>query len=208
MIELADLTRRIADSDVTTLIVGETGTGKERIARAVHELSPRSQKRFVALNCAALPVDLLESELFGHAKGSFTGASSERKGLFEEADGGSLFLDEIGDRRPSLQAKPTRALEERAIRRVGESRERPVTVRLIAATHRDLNAMVTAGTFREDLWYRLNVALVPIPPLRDRVEDIEILIQHCLRQQAEQTRTQMFRGFSRTALDAMRAFDQ
>jgi two-component system response regulator HydG len=207
MQDVAELIRRIADSEATTLILGETGTGKERIARAVHDLSPRSGRRFVALNCAAVPAELLESELFGYAKGAFTGAAAERKGLFEEADGGSLFLDEIGDMRPSLQAKLTRALEERAIRRIGESRERSVDVRLIAATHRDLEAMVHSGTFREDLWYRLNVALVELPPLRGRKEDIELLAHHFLRLQAERTRGRSLKGFSRTALDAFVAFD-
>lgn len=207
MQDVADLVKRIANSDATTLLLGETGTGKERIARAVHELSARSSRRFVPINCAAIPAELLESELFGYAKGAFTGATTERKGLFEEADGGSLFLDEIGDMRPSLQAKLTRALEERAIRRVGESKERRVDVRLIAATHRDLAAMVQSGTFREDLWYRLNVALVQLPPLRDRREDIELLSHHFLRQQAERTRGRTWKGFSPAALEALTHFD-
>ena len=207
MRELATLVRRIADSDMTTLVLGETGTGKERVARAVHELSPRVNGRFVALNCAAIPAELLESELFGHAKGAFTGASSERRGLFEEADGGSLFLDEIGDMRPSLQAKLTRVLEERTIRRVGEAKERAIDVRLIAATHRDLEAMVRAETFRQDLWYRLNVALVELPPLRDRSEDIELLAHHFLREQAERAPGRRLVGFARLALDAILAYD-
>ena len=204
---LADFVKRIADSDATALLLGETGTGKERLARAVHELSPRAAKRLIALNCAAVPAELLESELFGSAKGAFTGATSDRKGLFEEADGGSLFLDEIGDMRPSLQAKLTRALEERAVRRIGEAKERAVDVRLIAATHRDLEAMVAAGTFREDLWYRLNVALVQIPPLRDRKEDVELLAHHFLRQHAERNRGQEIKGFTKVALEALVAFD-
>ena len=207
MIELADLIRRIADSDLTTLLLGETGTGKERLARAVHELSPRAAKRFIALNCAAIPAELLESELFGHTKGAFSGALSDRKGLFEEAHGGSLFLDEIGEMRPSLQAKLTRALEERAVRRVGEANERRVNARLIAATHRDLETMVSAGTFREDLWYRLNVAVVRIPPLRDRRGDIDVLAHHFFRQQAERARRGRLKGFSQPALDALAAFD-
>lgn len=207
MHELAELVRRVADSDVSVLVLGETGTGKERIARAVHELSPRSGKRFVALNCAAVPAELLESELFGHVRGAFTGAHSERKGLFEEAHQGSLFLDEIGDMRPSLQAKLTRALEERVIRRVGESKERAVNVRLIAATHRDLEGMVAAGTFREDLWYRLNVALIRIPPLRERREDIELLANHFLRAQAERAHGGRVQGFGSSALDALVVYD-
>lgn len=204
---LADLVRRIADSEVTTLILGETGTGKERIARAVHALSPRASKRFVAVNCAAIPPELLETELFGHVKGAFTGATSQRKGLFEEADGGTLFLDEIGDMRPSLQAKLTRVLEERMIRRVGEGREREVDVRLIAATHRDLEAMVGAGSFREDLWYRLNVALVTIPPLRERPDDVEILAYHFLRQQAERAHAPRLGGFTNAALDTLLPYE-
>ncbi len=207
MAELGELVRRIANSDATALILGETGTGKERVARAIHELSPRASHRFVALNCAAVPAELLESELFGHARGAFTGASSERRGLFEEADQGSLFLDEIGDMRPALQAKLTRVLEERAVRRVGESKERKIDVRLIAATHRDLEQMVAAGTFREDLWYRLNVALVSIPPLRKREGDVELLANHLLRLQAERTSNRTFAGFSRPALDALMAYD-
>ena len=207
MLDLAEMVRRIADSDATTLLLGETGTGKERIARAVHILSPRAAKKFIALNCAAIPAELLETELFGHAKGAYTGAGSDRKGLFEEAHGGSLFLDEIGDMRPSLQAKLTRVLEERVIRPVGDTRERMVDVRLIAATHRDLEAMVAAGTFRQDLWYRLNVAQVRIPPLRERSEEVEILAHHFLRQQAERLRTRTFTGFSHAALAALTACD-
>jgi DNA-binding NtrC family response regulator len=207
MKELADLVRRIADSDVTTLLLGETGTGKERMARAVHDLSPRASKRFIGINCSAIPAELLESELFGHAKGAFTGATSDRRGLFEEADGGSLFLDEIGDMRPSLQAKLTRALEERAIRRVGESKERPIDVRLISATHRDLEAMVSEETFRADLWYRLNVALIRIPPLRERKEDVELLALHFLAQQAERSRTRGVKTLSEGALAALNGFE-
>ncbi len=207
MQELADMVRRIADSDATALLLGETGTGKERVARAIHELSPRASQRFIALNCAAIPAELLESELFGYAKGAFTGATTERKGLFEEAHGGSLFLDEIGDMRPSLQAKLTRVLEERTVRRVGEARERKVDVRVIAATHRDLEAMVQSGTFREDLWYRLNVALIRLPPLRDRADDIELLATHFLQLQAERQRARGIQGFTGQALEALCAFD-
>lgn len=207
MLELADLVRRIADSDVTTLLLGETGTGKERMARAVHELSPRASKRFIGLNCAAIPAELLESELFGHAKGAFTGAVGERKGLFEEANGGSLFLDEIGDMRPSLQAKLTRALEERAIRRVGETKERAIDVRLISATHRDLEAMVAEETFRADLWYRLNVALIQIPPLRERRDDVKILARHFMAQQAAHSRSRGSKTLSDAALQALVSYD-
>lgn len=207
MYELADFVKRIAKSDATALLLGETGTGKERLARAIHELSPRASKRFVAINCAAVPADLLESELFGSVKGAFTGATADRKGLFEEADGGSLFLDEIGDMRPSLQAKLTRALEERAVRRVGEARERGVNIRMIAATHRDLEAMVHSGSFREDLWYRLNVALVRIPPLRERSDDIELLAHHFLKQHLERNHGCTIKGFNKEALEALASFD-
>ncbi len=206
MREVAHLVTKIADSNATTLIVGDTGTGKERIARAVHDLSPRSSGRFVALNCAAIPPELLESELFGHARGAFTGASHERKGLFEEAIGGSLFLDEIGDLRPSLQAKLTRVLEEKSIRRVGENKERLVDVRVIAATHRPLQTMVADGTFREDLWYRLNVALVQLPPLRERQEDIELLASHFLHQSLMGKTQSTLRGFSPAALHTLLNF--
>ncbi len=188
MAELGVLVKQVAASDATVLLLGETGTGKERIARAVHRLSPRASQRFVAVNCAAIPADLLESELFGHSKGAFTGAGRDSKGLFEEANGGALFLDEIGEMRPSLQAKLTRALEEKAIRRLGESAERSVDVRVIAATHRNIEAMILEGQFREDLWYRLNVATVRIPPLRDRKGDVELLATYFLREFAPESK--------------------
>jgi DNA-binding NtrC family response regulator len=204
MRDLGRLVRKIAASESTALILGETGTGKERIARAIHALSARASQRFVAVNAAAIPSELLESELFGYARGSFSGAARDRAGLFEEATKGTLFLDEIGEMRPSLQAKLTRAIEERAVRRVGESRERPVDVRLIAATHRDLSAMVKSGGFREDLWYRLNVALIQVPPLRDRADDIEPLAHHFLREIAGAMPDRGVQGFSAEALVALR----
>lgn len=205
MQEVAALVRKFAGAQTTTLVLGETGTGKERIARSLHELSPRANRRFVAVNCAAIPAELLESELFGHARGAFTGAVAERKGLFEEADGGTLFLDEIGDMRPSLQAKLTRVLEERSIRRVGEAKERPVDVRVVAATHRDLASMVASGVFREDLWYRLNVAQVELPALRERGEDVELLARYFLRGQSVRRGAAL--GFSDEALEVLRGFD-
>jgi two-component system response regulator HydG len=203
MDELGALVKRVARSEVTTLLLGETGTGKERVARAIHELSPRSSRRFVAVNCAAIPVELLESELFGHAKGAFTGAGRDRAGLFEESNRGTLFLDEIAEMRMSLQAKITRALEERAVRRLAESIERPVDVRLVAATHRDIEAMVNNESFREDLWYRLNVAVVRIPPLRERREDIELLATHFLRESASVLRESRVLGFTSAAMQAL-----
>lgn len=206
MVDVAELVRRVADSHITTLVLGETGTGKERIARAVHLLGPRASERFVALNCAALPAELLESELFGHARGAFTGAAQHHAGLFEAANQGTLFLDEIGDMPPILQAKLTRVLEERAVRRVGESTERNVNVRLIAATHRDLQGMVADGTFREDLWYRLNVATIVLPPLRDRPGDVELLARHFFDEHKKHSGHPLPHGFSRDALDAMRSY--
>jgi len=205
MISVAELVRRVADSDATVVILGDTGTGKERIARAVHSLGPREGQRFVAVNCAAIPGELLESELFGYKKGSFTGATSDRAGLFEEASGGTLFLDEIGDMRLSLQAKLTRVLEEKAIRRVGEANERAVDVRLVAATHRDLEAMVREGSFREDLWYRLNVAAIRLPPLRERPDDVELLAMYFLRELGGARNAP--RTFTPAAFELMRAYE-
>jgi two-component system response regulator HydG len=206
MRELGSLVRRVAESDVTALLLGETGTGKELVARAIHHLSPRSSQRFVAVNCAAIPVELLESELFGYVKGSFTGAGRDRAGLFEEANRGTLFFDEIAEMRLSLQAKLTRALEERAVRRLGDSSERPADVRVIAATHRDIEGMVADESFREDLWYRLNVAVVRIPPLRDRKQDIEFLASHFLRECAP-TRGRKIIGFTTAAISTMETYD-
>lgn len=206
MRELGRLVRKIAASDSTALVLGETGSGKERIARAIHALSLRSSQRFVAVNAAAIPSELLESELFGYSRGSFSGAARDRAGLFEESNKGSLFLDEIGELRPSLQAKLTRAIEERAVRRLGESRERTVDVRLIAATHRDLGAMVKSGGFREDLWYRLNVAVIRVPSLRERREDIAPLAAHFLREVAASLPARKLGGFTPGALAALEAY--
>ncbi len=198
MRDVAALVRKFAPSNATALILGETGTGKERTARAMHLLSPRSSQRFVAVNCAAIPHDLLESELFGFARGAFTGAARDRAGLFEEAAGGTLFLDEIGEMQAPLQAKLTRTLEERSIRRLGESRERPVDARIIAATHRDIESMTSSGSFREDLWYRLNVATIHVPPLRERRDDIELLATRFLRDFTTQAS-----GFTSLAMSAL-----
>jgi two-component system response regulator HydG len=206
MRELGSLVGRVAESDATVVLLGETGTGKELVARALHRLSPRSSQRFVAVNCAAIPAELLESELFGYVKGSFTGAAADRAGLFEEADRGTLFLDEIAEMRLSLQAKLTRALEERAVRRLGDSSERPADARVVAATHRDIEGMVADRSFREDLWYRLNVAVLRIPPLRARKDDIELLASHFLRERSP-TRGRKIIGFTRAAISAMEMYE-
>jgi len=169
---------KIADYKTTVLISGESGTGKELVARALHRRSSRRGGSFVAVNCGAIPENLLESELFGHKKGAFTDANNDRRGLFEEADGGTLFLDEIGELPTPLQVKLLRVLQDETIRRVGDSRDMKVDVRIVAATHRDLTAEVKAGRFREDLFYRLNVLPIVVPPLRTRREDIALLIDH------------------------------
>ena len=168
----------VARTDATVLIHGETGTGKELIAQAIHNFSTRRQRTFVRMNCAAIPAGLLESELFGHEKGAFTGALMQKKGRFELADGGSLFLDEIGDISLELQPKLLRAVQEQEFERLGSARTIRVNVRMIAATHRDLPAMIREGKFREDLFYRLNVFPIEIPPLRERREDIPLLVNY------------------------------
>jgi len=178
---------KVARSSSTVLIRGESGTGKELVARAIHNQSPRSSEMFQAVNCAAINENLLESELFGHEKGSFTGAHAEKKGLFEVADRGSLFLDEIAELDVGMQAKLLRALQERRVRRVGGSHEIPVDVRVVAATNRDLRAMVSDGRFRDDLYYRINVLSIDVPPLRERRDDIPVLIDHFLKKHTRNT---------------------
>lgn len=180
-----DLARRVAGHGTTVLITGESGTGKEVIARAIHTMSPRSAGAFVAINCAAIPEQLLESELFGHMRGAFTGATSDRAGLFETAHGGTLLLDEIGDLPIGLQAKLLRVLEDGEIRRVGARESRAVDVRLVAATAKELERAVEQNEFREDLFYRLNVVRLRVPPLRERPDDVAALVTHFAREAAE-----------------------
>jgi two-component system NtrC family response regulator len=181
MEEALNLVGRVAQSQATVLILGESGTGKELIARAIHYSSPRVEKSFVKVNCAALPENLLESELFGHEKGAFTGAVARRIGRFEQADQGSIFLDEIGDLSPSLQMKLLRVLQEKEFERLGSNQTIRTDVRVIAATNRSLEEAIKKGNFREDLYYRLNVVTIPLPPLRERKEDIPLLIEHFLK---------------------------
>jgi two-component system response regulator HydG len=194
-----DLVARVSQATANILITGESGTGKERVARAIHEGGPRASRPFVAINCTAIPEALLESELFGHAKGSFTGATQRKKGLFEEAEGGTLFLDEIGDMDPALQSKLLRVIQERKIRAVGENTTRDIDVRIIAATHKDLKAAIKDGRFREDLYYRLSVIPIVIPPLRHRKEDIPILAEHFLAKYAAMNNVRV-RGFTKPAI--------
>ncbi|WP_242342027.1 sigma-54-dependent transcriptional regulator [Anaeromyxobacter terrae] len=188
MREVYALLEKAAQVDATVLVLGETGTGKELAARAIHYHSARRERRFVAVNCGALPGELVESELFGHARGAFTGAATAKPGLFEEAQGGTIFLDEVGELPLPAQVKLNRALQEKEIRRVGESTPVKIDVRIIAATHRDLREEVRAGRFREDLFYRLNVIAVTLPPLRDRAEDVPLLAAHFLEKHARALR--------------------
>jgi two-component system response regulator AtoC len=178
MLEIFRTITKIADFKTTVLITGESGTGKELVARAIHARSSRTAAPFVAINCGAIPENLLESELFGHKRGAFTDATTDRRGLFEEAHAGTLFLDEIGELPLNLQVKLLRVVQEGSIRRLGDTKDIEVDVRIIAATHRDLSADVKAGRFREDLFYRINVLLIHIPPLRSRREDVSLLIDH------------------------------
>jgi two-component system response regulator AtoC len=203
MREVMRLVQKAAPTRATVLITGESGTGKERVARALHALSPRADRPFVAVNCGAIPATLIESELFGHAKGAFTGAQAARRGLFEEADGGTLLLDEIGDLPPLLQVNLLRVLQEGEIRRVGDSRPIKVDVRVLAATHVDLSAAVGQGRFREDLYYRLDVVHLHLPPLRERTEEIEALADRFLRRHAARLGVQQ-RRLSAAALERLK----
>ena len=202
MMELFRTIGKIADYKTTVLVIGESGVGKELVARAIHRRGNRQNGPFVAINCGAIPENLLESELFGHKKGAFTDATADRRGLFEEANGGTLFLDEIGELPLALQVKLLRVLQEETIRRLGDVKDVKTDVRIIAATHRDLQAEVKAGRFREDLFYRLNVLPIPLPPLRERKEDIPLLIDHFLARNNARLGTQI-RGLDAEAKKAL-----
>ena len=181
----------VAEVQSTVLVTGESGTGKELVARAIHDLSPRAEKPFISINCGAFTETLLESELFGYVKGSFTGAATNRKGLFEAADKGTIFLDEIGEMSPAMQVKLLRVLQERRVRPVGAHEEIPIDARVIAATNRDLKAMSEDGSFREDLFYRISVIPINLPPLRERKEDIPELVRHFIKKFCAQTRREV-----------------
>jgi two-component system, NtrC family, response regulator HydG len=200
---LYNLVERVAHSSAPVLVRGESGVGKELVARALHFEGPRKERPFVAVNCTALPNALLESELFGHVKGSFTGATTARRGLFLEADGGTLFLDEIGDMAPELQARLLRVLEGGEVRAVGSDVSRKVDVRVVAATHQDLESRIKEGRFRSDLFYRLNVVPLRIAPLRERREDIPLLVEHFVKQSRQRNPRSRLEGFTPEALAAL-----
>jgi two-component system response regulator PilR (NtrC family) len=205
MRSVLELVGRIATTRTTVLITGESGTGKERIARAIHERSERKGKPFLVVNCGALPEALIESELFGHEKGAFTGATAKRAGIFRDAEGGTVLLDEVGELPTSLQVKLLRVLQERAVRAVGATQELAVDVRLLAATNRNVEADVAAGRLRQDLYYRLNVIRIELPPLRDRRDDIPLLTERFLRRFAREMGKEVV-GLSADALRALEAY--
>ena len=197
---------KLASSDSTVLILGETGTGKELIARSIHKRSNRSDRAFIGVNCAAIPPSLIASELFGHEKGAFTGATQRRLGRFESSNGGTIFLDEVGDLPPEIQVALLRVLQEREIERVGSSKAIPIDVRVVAATHRDLNTLVAEGTFREDLLYRLNVVPIDVPPLRERVADIPLLVEYFIDRFGKKA-GKKFRTIDKKSLGLLQAYD-
>ncbi|MBD3894640.1 two-component system response regulator GlrR [Halomonas sp. ML-15] len=202
MERILEQARMVAGADVSVLVTGPSGSGKELMANAIHEASGRADKPFVAINCGALPEQLLESELFGHAKGAFTGAVNQHQGLFQAADGGTLFLDEIGDMPLTLQVKLLRAIQERQVRPLGSTTSVPIDVRIISATHRDLDRAMREGDFREDLYYRLNVVNLKLPALKERAEDVPLLAKHLVAQAAERHKP-FVKGFSPEALNLL-----
>ena len=205
MRRLMVLIEQVAPSSASVVILGESGTGKELVARTIHELSPRRTNPYIAINCAALPETLMESELFGHERGAFTGADRRREGCFELANSGTLLLDEIGEMRPDLQAKLLRVLEEGKLRRLGGTTEVPIDVRVLASTNRNLEAAIREGRFREDLYYRLNVFTIEIPPLNERAEDIPALVEYFLHQ-IEPPPGKTVNGFEGEALDVLKSY--
>ncbi len=205
MQQLREQIAKLARSQAPIYISGESGTGKERVARLIHMLGPRHEKPFIAVNCGAIPSELMESEFFGHRKGSFTGAFEDRKGLFREADGGTLFLDEVADLPLHMQVKLLRAIQEKSIRPVGEAHEFEVNIRIVCATHKDLAEEVVQGRFRQDLYYRLNVIETRVPPLRERPEDIPLLVEHIMARLCDQWQMPQ-PSLSRAARDALREY--
>ncbi|MFN9069223.1 MAG: sigma-54-dependent transcriptional regulator [Bdellovibrionales bacterium] len=206
MHQIYDLIKRVSQAPTNILVTGESGTGKEVVAKAIHYNGPLKDRPFVTINCGAIPENLMESEMFGHKKGSFTGAVSDKSGLFEVADGGTLFLDEVGELPITIQVKLLRAIQERVIRRVGATEDMKVEVRIIAATNRNLEDMVQKGTFRQDLFYRLNVINIKTPPLRDRKEDIPILAQHFLKKYNDKL-SKSINGISDEAMEVLKKYD-
>ncbi len=206
MHKIFELIRKVSDSPTNVLVTGESGTGKEMVAKAIHYNSPLKDRPFVSVNCGAIPENLVESELFGHKKGSFTGAISDKEGLFEVADGGTLFLDEIGELPLNSQVRILRAIQEKTVRRVGGTEDIKVEVRIIAATNRDLEQMVQQGTFRQDLYYRLNVINIRTPALRERRDDVPLLAQHFLQKYSERFSKQI-QTISKEAMDLLRKYD-
>ncbi len=206
MQEVFKMVERVADTESTILILGESGTGKELVARALHFNSQRQFGPFVPINCSALPENLLESELFGHRRGAFTGAINDKKGLFQEADGGTIFLDEVGSMSPLLQSRLLRVLQEREVRRVGDNMPVYVNVRVLAATNEPLEQRIKEGTFREDLYYRLNVIAIPLPPLRERLDDIPLLVAHFLQNKGSSRNDRQFK-LTQPAMEALCAYE-
>jgi transcriptional regulator with PAS, ATPase and Fis domain len=205
MMEVFKKLAKVATTDISVLITGETGTGKELIAREIHRRSDRHEGPFVTVNCGAIPENLMESEMFGHVKGAFTGAIASRGGKFQQANGGTLFLDEVGELSPQLQVKLLRALQERTVTRVGDSRPEKLDIRVLSATNRNLEEMIVEGTFREDLYYRLNVVNLWLPPLRERGDDVLIIAKALLSKYADELASSV-RGFSPPALNSVKKY--